>query len=357
MTSNRVGEARKRCGYSAAELAKGVGVSRQTIYAIEANSYVPNTAVALRLAALLDKKVEDLFQLDTEVRQADVPVKVIGDSRAGQPVQLCSVRGATIAIAASAVPVYLPAADGVIVHSGRQKRALAFHSGPPAPQRLVIGGCDPALSILATHAREAEVDVVLASCNSSQALELLRSGSIHIAGTHLNDPAAVRRRFPRGGVRIVTFASWQEGFVVALGNPKRIRSAADLARRGVRIVNREVGAGSRMLLDDELEKAGISGAEVRGYDSVAPGHLPAAWHVMSGLADCCVATEAASRAFGLDFRPIRSERFDLIVPADLKASATVERLLDAMQWSALRRQLETLGGYDTRETGRELGRA
>jgi molybdate-binding protein len=153
-------------------------------------------------------------------------------------------------------------------------------------------------------------------------------------------------------VRIVTFASWQQGFVVAAGNPKKIRSAGDLARSGVRIVNREPGSGSRILLGLELQKAGVPSRQICGYNRLARGHLPAAWHVLSGLADCCVATEASARAFGLDFVPIRSERFDLVIPKEPQSPALVERVLDAMQRSAFRHELEVLGGYDTLATGK-----
>jgi molybdate-binding protein/DNA-binding XRE family transcriptional regulator len=364
---NDVAALRARRGLSAAALASLAGVSRQTVHAIEANSYIPNTSVALRLARALEASVEDLFQLDAETAPSpdikEVELVPAGLScSAGQPVQLCTVGRRTIAVPAPPVPAYLPEAGGVLLDQAKNdatRRSVLLFPGHPIPERLVIAGCDPAMSILAAHARKAEVDVALVSCNSSRALELLKTGRIHIAGTHLQDNAetastlpAIRRTFHRRDVQVVTFASWRQGFVVAPGNPRKIASAADLARRAVRIVNREAGAGSRVLLDLELQTAGLQPRAVAGYERFAAGHLAAAWQVMSGLADCCVATEAAARSFGLSFVPIRTERFDFVVPKSLAASAQVQRLFDAMQRSAFRRELELAGGYDTSGTGR-----
>jgi molybdate-binding protein/DNA-binding XRE family transcriptional regulator len=364
--ANRLAEVRGRRGLSASQLAALAGVSRQTIYAVEANNYMPNTALALRLARALEVPVEDLFQLAAPAppSRETVDVELIFEDsslKAGQPVQLCPIGGATIAVPSPLVPIYLPAADGVLAdRTGQRKlrRSAVLLDKDPLPTRLLVAGCDPALSVLAAHARTAGVDLALAGCNSSRALELLKSGRIHIAGTHLHDAAsggtntpAIQKMFKPETIQVVTFASWEQGFVVASGNPKRIRSVDDLARRGVRFVNRERGAGSRLLLDLELKRAGIRSEMVSGYDRLAAGHLPAAWHIACGLADCCVATQAAARIFGLDFVSLRSERFDFVIPQELAASPQIQRILDAMQKSTFRRQLEILGGYDTAHTG------
>ena len=153
---------------------------------------------------------------------------------------------------------------------------------------------------------------------------------------------------------MVTFALWEEGLVVAKGNPKRILGIGDLARKDVTLINREVGAGSRFLLDCLLKEQGITARRARGYDQVAYGHIPAAWHVRSGNADCCMATQAAALLFGLDFLPLAGERYDLVIPERYFGLQAVQVLLDVMNRSALRRELEALGGYDTSQTGRML---
>src|SRR6185436_16074108 len=122
-------------------------------------------------------------------------------------------------------------------------------------KRLLLAGCDPATSLLANMVeRISGVEVISAAASSKLALAWLKEGKVHIAGSHLEDPKTgefnlpyVREKFPEGDTMVVTFASWEEGFVVAQGNPKRIRKAEDLARRGIRFLNREPGSGSRAL--------------------------------------------------------------------------------------------------------------
>jgi putative molybdopterin biosynthesis protein len=151
---------------------------------------------------------------------------------------------------------------------------------------------------------------------------------------------------------VVNFASWEEGFVVAQGNPKGIQRDEDLARPDLRLVNRENGAGSRFLLDSTLRRLGFSTSNVKGYDHIAPGHVPAAWHVYAGLADYCIATRAAARVFGLEFVPLIGERFDLVIPKQHEALAVTQILLETLNQAAFHRELEMLGGYDTSQTGR-----
>ena len=116
-------------------------------------------------------------------------------------------------------------------------------------------------------------------------------------------------------------------------------------------VNREPGSGSRALLDERLAKAGIDGKRVQGYGRTANGHLAAAYCVVSGEADACLATRSAAQAFSLAFIPLHGERYDL---AMRKATATlpaVTAFLDVLQRAGLRRKLEVLAGYDTSQTG------
>lgn len=356
---NELRRLRERRGIAAADLARAAGVARQTIYAIEAGSFVPNTAVALRLARALDVKVEDLFRLETEADpSATVRAEVLAAVRldAGQPVQLCRVGKRAIAAPVTPYPVYLPAADGMA-----DADRVRLCDPPEWRRRILVAGCDPGISLLAQELRQAaQVEVVAAPSSSRQALEWLKQGKVHVAGSHLRDAASgeynvplVRRLFPRGGFQVVTFASWEQGLVVARGNPKGIRSPADLARRDVRIINREPGAGSRDLLDVKLGEAGVQPGRVRGYDRTAPGHLGAALAVSLGQADACVATRAAARAFGLDFLPWAAERYDLVILTRHRASPGVEALLEALCRSRLRRRLEALAGYDASHMGEE----
>jgi molybdate-binding protein len=202
------------------------------------------------------------------------------------------------------------------------------------------------------------VEIVSAAASSKLALTWLSEGKVHIAGSHLEDPKTgefnlpyIRKQFPDEDFSVVTFARWEEGFVVAAGNPKRVRKIEDLARKNVRFVNREPGSGSRGLLDQLMEKAKMDAENVQGYDRIAHGHLAAAYCVVSREADVCLATRSAAQTFGLDFVPLHSERYDLVMrkrTADLPA---VKSFLDVLQRATLRRKLEVLAGYDTSQTG------
>jgi putative molybdopterin biosynthesis protein len=361
---NHLAQLRAQRGIAAAQLAKAAGVSRQTIYAIEAGTYVPNTALALKLARLLEAAVEDLFALADAAEPAALRSEAVtmlpgsDDLAPGQPVQLCRVDRKLIASAPSAVRWYLPASDAVVA---ARDKVQVFHGEEDFRSRLLVAGCDPAISVLARHVQAAGIELVLAHRNSSQALGLLKDGFVHIAGTHLRDEASgesnlpeIGRMFPKKSVAVITFALWEEGIVTARGNPKAIRAIEDFARGDIAIVNREPGAGARRLLDDHLHRAGVAPAKVRGYRTEAPGHLPAAWQVMTGAADCCIATRAAARVFGLTFLPLITERYDLAIRhKDLELPA-VQSLLDILGRSAFRREVESLGGYDTRSTGERM---
>jgi putative molybdopterin biosynthesis protein len=364
---NRLAEIRRQLDISAAELASRIGVTRQTIYAIEAQRYVPNTLVALRLSEVLGVPVERLFIMEDEFTQVEKTAAVdLLESAAvsgqpNQPIRVCMVGNRKIGVPSSPLLGEIPAADAIIVGPGKPGTTLVrMLQEEPRQNRILLAGCDPAMPLLARHLlKHGNIEVITTGCSSTQALKWLQERKIHIGGTHLRSELAggsnlqvIEKFFPKGGYHVATFASWEEGLVVAKGNPKRISRVQDLGRRGLTLVNREVGAGSRYLLDSLLEKAGISSKRIRGYDQIAYGHILAAWHVHSGRADCCVATAASARVFGLDFIPLVAERFDLVIPNRYWDLDSVQILLDALNRSSLRKELEALGGYDTSQTGR-----
>lgn len=347
-------------------MAKRVQVSRQTIYAIEAGSYVPNTELALHLARELEVTVDELFSLGAgtplspesltaEVLSVTAPAK-------GQPVRICQVGSRWVSVPVSATPYYMPEADGIVKRGSRgsgRADLLVFAKDDAAQKRLVLAGCDPASSLLSNMVERASgVEIVTAAASSRLALTWLKEGKVHIAGSHLEDPTTgefnmpfIREEFAGEEVIVATFARWEEGLVVAPGNPKGIRKANDLARRGVRFVNRERGSGSRALSDKLLDAAGVPAAKVGGYSRIAYGHLAAAYCVSAGDADACVATRSAALTFGLDFVPLHSARYDLVMRRKTAGLPAVKAFLDVLQRATLRRKLEVLAGYDTSETG------
>jgi putative molybdopterin biosynthesis protein len=363
---NRLAQIRKSRGVGASDLARRVHVSRQTIYAIEAGTYVPNTEVALNLARELEVTIDELFSLQersqkspeslaAEVLSAESPSK-------GQPVRICQIGSRWVSVPVSASPYYMPEADGIIKRTGRTNgRAdlVVFAKDEAAQKRLMLAGCDPATGLLARMVEKISgVEIVSAAASSKLALTWLSEGKVHIAGSHLEDPKTgefnlpfIRKHFPDEDFSVVTFARWEEGLVIASGNPKSVRKVEDLARKNIRFVNREPGSGSRGLLDQLLQKTGMEAQKIQGYDRIASGHLAAAYCVVSREADVCLATRSAAQTFGLDFIPLHSERYDLVMrkrTADLPA---VKAFLDVLQRATLRRKLEVLAGYDTSETG------
>ncbi len=365
---NNLAQYRQKRGFTAIKLAKEIGVSRQTIYAMETGTYVPNTLLALKLAQVLEVKVEDLFSLESaEAPMHTEAVELLPseqDAQAGLPVQLCDVNDRLVAVLPSPLAWSLPPADAVLIEAGKKPgrgKAQLFHEGRQFRRRLLIAGCDPGISVLLRHLQREGVEAVVAYRNSSQSLNLLKQNLIHVAGSHLRDEAtgesnlpAVRKQFPKGSVAVISYAIWQEGIVIARGNPKDIQGIADFARKDISIVNRESGSGARLMLDSQLQKAHVAPRAVKGYESIASGHLPAAWQVKNGQADCCLATKTAACVFGLDFIPLESERYDLVIHEQNLNHPGVQVLLDTLGRTAFRRELEGLGGYDTRIAGDRL---
>jgi len=366
---NRLAAVRKNRGLGAAELAQRVGVSRQTIYAMEAGTYVPNTEVTLRLARELDVSVEEIFSLPVEAPTAVAPIATrvlsAGMATKGQPARLCRVGDQWVSVPVSACPYYLPEADAVISRQGRtgvRADVVPFTRDNAFKKRLVVAGCDPAASLLAAVVEKTTgIEVVSAAASSKLALSWLKEGATHIAGSHLEDPETgefnlpyLRQHFPNEDFAVITFAQWEEGLVVAPANPKRISKIEHLASRSVQFVNREVGSGARALADRLLREAGLAPSRVRGYQVEAYGHLAAAYAVVAGDADCCIATRAAAQAFGLDFIPLKSERYDLVMRRRTLQLPAVQSFLDVLQLANLRRQLEVFAGYDTTVTGTVL---
>ena len=366
---NSLAQFRAKRGITAIEMAKKIGVSRQTIYAMETGAYVPNTVLALKLAQVLEVKVEDLFRLEeTEAPAHSETAELLPaeqEAQPGLPVQLCEVDQRLVAVLPAPNAWSLPPADAVLIEAakrpGKARVQLFQKEEKQFRKRLLIAGCDPGISVLLRHLQREGVEAVVAYRNSSQSLDLLKQSLIHVAGSHLRDEATgesnlpiIRKQFPKDSVAVISYAIWQEGIVVARGNPKSIKGIDDLARKNVTIINREPGSGSRNLLDSHLRRAGIVPKAVKGYQEIASGHLPAAWQVKTGHADCCLATKTAACVFGLDFIPLESERYDLVIQNQNLSHPSIQILLDTLSRTAFRRELEGLGGYDTRTAGDRL---
>ena len=366
---NNLTELREKRSISVAKLAAAVGVSRQTIYAIESGKYVPNAMVVLKLADVFGVAVEELFRLQSSSPSSarTEEVELLSKDwivRAGQPVALCRVNGRLIAAPPEPGTWGLPEADGVLINSRESAKASSKASVEVLgdswkfDNRVLMAGCDPGASVLVRHLRQHGVELIVSYQNSSRSLELLKQGVIHIAGTHIladktgeSNLPKIRKMFGEDEVAVFSFALWEEGIAVAPGNPKEIRKVDDLARPNIRISNRESGAGSRVLLDSLLARAGITSNMVSGYDKIALGHLPSARQVQMRRADCCMNTSAASRVFGLDLVALVSKRYDLVLYKEHLRLPQIQAVLDTLASSSFRHELESLGGYDMKTAG------
>jgi len=354
--------ARQARGLSQQQLAGVAGVTRQAVSAVESGHSDPSLRVALSLARALGMTVEELFGPGEP-----------GDPVLAQPVAAASGPGSRVALATVgdtfvALPQHAdtaarlgfgPAGGLVVRESGSQIAVRPI--GPPRPT-VVVAGCDPALPLLETPLSLLDPPLAFAwwPCASGEALRLAAAGLVHAAGVHRVEPhePAGDRDDPAdapgladipGGAEVVGFASWREGLVVRRGSG--VRGLDDVARPGLRLVNREPGAQARALLDRERLRLRLDPAELPGYDSRAAGHLQVAAAIAGGLADAGVSSEPAALAYGLDFIPLASERFDLVLPAKHAASREVQGLLKVLTSPWLLAQLASLPGYDAARCG------
>lgn len=369
---NRLRSLRAAKGLSQGDLARMAGITRQAVYAIETTRYLPTTAVALRLARALGCRVEDLFNLisDGEIIEGELIRSSLADERVR--VKVACVDGRMIVRPVSElgdVLNFTVAADGLLLgfaaegrKSHRRVRVELLRDRRLVEDEVVVAGCDPAVFLVGEYlrCRHDRASVVGWTMGSLAAVEAVKRREVHMAGIHVQDDKSgewnlpfLRRHLRGGEFKVVTFARWEEGLIVRRRNPKGIREIADLARRNVRIINREEGSGARLLLDRRLAAAGINSQRVNGYEQLAASHLEIARSVAQGLADTGVGVRSAARLLNLDFIPLQEERYDLVVPGEyLSGHPSLSVFLDTIVSRPLRAELEALGGYDTRETGK-----
>jgi putative molybdopterin biosynthesis protein len=365
---NRLREKRQALGLSQKELADLAGITRQAISAVESNHYSPATSVALQLARAMHCRVEDLFSLksDGEIVEGELlgtMPKGSGPFRAqvtqvGHRVLVRPLIGVGELASLSAI------ADGLIIESSPEKsrvKVKMLKDREAMRRKIVVGGCDPAMFLIGEHLREHdEENLVPCLMGSSLALKALKRGDVHVAGIHLAEETVngwklpdLKRRVGDMDCIVVTFAHWEEGFIVRQGNPKRIRAISDIAKPSVRIINRETGSGARRLLDKQLRAGTINPKRLNGYGDEVFSHLDVASRVNAGLADVGIGVRAAAAICGLDFVPLQHERYDLVIPRLYYETLPGLRiLLDMIVSKSFRDELEALGGYDTRDTGR-----
>ena len=372
--SNHLKLLRTQKGFSQGELAARAGITRQAVSSIESNLYLPTTAVALHLASVLACRVEDLFSIrrDEEIVEGKLVGHLPHSDVKASPIR---VKVSTVGSKTVVRPItglgemlsFTVPADGYVVEaqgqtSGATVRVKLSRDRQMIEQAISVAGCDPAIFLAGEHMRRCKDQTSLVgwTMGSMAALRALQQGEVHVAGLHLFDPATgesnlpfLRRALKGSNYEVVTFATWEEGLLVRTGNPKSIREIGDIVDPQVTLVNREEGAGARLLLDQRLRAAGINQDQVKGYGTIVASHFEVARAIASRQADVGVGIRSAAQLFELDFVPLQAARYDLVVPkAYLKSHPTLAHLFETLVSRPFRNEIEALGGYDTSDTGK-----
>ena len=226
---------------------------------------------------------------------------------------------------------------------------------------LAIGSHDLTLDLMSQFLAEHDRRLASANVGSQGGLIALRRGEAHIAGSHLLDTESgeynisyIRQYMPNIPVKVVALVGREQGLIVKRGNPKRIKSLEDLAQLKVEFVNRQRGAGTRVLLDYHLNLMTISPNSIVGYSQEEYTHLGVAAAVASGRADCGLGIAAAAQALDLDFIPLFQERYDLVIPKAHAGSDLLAPLFGLLADSDFQKAVSQLMGYDVSVMGTNI---
>ena len=228
---------------------------------------------------------------------------------------------------------------------------------------LAAGSNDPLLDILKTCLKKAHPELFIFSANTGSrgGLLALEKGFTDIAWSHLLDPESgeynipyLAKWVPSVKAVVVNLFYREMGFLLAKGNPLGIGGFEDLTRDGVRFINRQEGSGTRLLLDHNLQKAGLRPDRIAGYENEVFTHIEVGLSILSGEADAGIATVAVSTMLGLDFIPITRERFDMICDQSIFFQKGVQALMQVLNGDLFRQRIKNLKGYDFGNAGRIL---
>ena len=308
-----------------------------------------------QIEAMMSRKVLSSMGQDEFLR---VRLGKVGDRMVATPIQ----RGAGVTMS-------LVRADGLVciprfsegIQAGEKVSVELMRSREEIENTIVaIGSHDLALDVLANHLRRQHPERTLSSSNvgSIGGLLALKQDEAHLAGSHLLDEETgeynisyVKKMLPDIEMIIVNLVFREQGLIVTKGNPKGINNLEDLLRPDVSFVNRQRGAGTRVLLDYKLHQMGLDPQNIRGYERTEFTHLAVAVAVDSGTADAGLGIVAAARALDLDFVPLLKEQYDLIIPKAHYESPFLKPLLSILNQSSFQRDVEALGGYDVSQMG------
>ena len=225
---------------------------------------------------------------------------------------------------------------------------------------VAVGSHDNSLDVLADQLKAEKSMLTLSSSHvgSMGGLMAVKKGVCHMAGSHLLDTEDgsyniryLKKYLPDTDVRLVNLVFRDQGFIVPKGNPKHINGIEDICREDVRFINRQGGSGTRILLDYRLEQSGLDADMIHGYEIEEFTHMSVAVAVLSGTVDVGLGIYAAAKALDLDFIPMVTEQYDLVIPQIFIDMKQMQILLDIINSGVFKRRVEALGGYSTIKTG------
>jgi len=310
-----------------------------------------------KTSAVLSRPISSKPGVEEFVR---VKIGMVGDKKMVTPIS----RGAGVVMS-------LVRADGILnisagsegVGAGEQVEVELLRKPEDILNTLVfIGSHDNILDVLANilHTRKPAIFLSSAHVGSLGGIMAIKRGDAHVAGTHLLDDETgeynipfIKKYIPDVPLQLVNLVYREQGLLVPKGNPKNICSISDLARKDITFINRQRGAGTRILTDLQLKKMEISPESVQGYDREEYTHMNVASAVANGLVDTGMAIRAAAQALTLDFIPVTKERYDLILPKYLVNVSQVKNLLSVIHHDQnFKKIVQGLGGYDLQDCGK-----
>jgi putative molybdopterin biosynthesis protein len=243
------------------------------------------------------------------------------------------------------------------------ERAFAVAFEDEAQVLALFASHDDGLSLLRGFAvAQARLHLDVRFCGSVDAIAALNEGRCTLAGFHSSQQPGLGTVTQRsyqpllqpGRHKLIGFAERSQGLMVAPGNPLRLASLADVARRGARFVNRPLGSGTRLLFDELLARDGLRPEDITRHGQDEPSHAAVAQAVAAGAADCGLGIEAAARARGLDFVPLLSERYYLVCLKEALEQPAIRALRELLQGDAWQRKIAGLPGYRPWKSGEVL---
>ena len=228
---------------------------------------------------------------------------------------------------------------------------------------VITGSHDNTLDLLADQIKAVSNDITVSSSHvgSMGGLMAIKKGACHMAGAHLLDPddgsyniSYIKKYLPDQKVRIVNLVMRDQGLIVPKGNPENIQSIEDLKNKNLQFINRQPGSGTRILFDYKLKALGISADDIQGYENDEYTHMSVAVSVLSGRADAGLGIQAAAQALDLDFIPIVTEEYDLVIPDRFYKTRKVQVLLETITTREFQDRVMSLGGYSTKNTGKDM---